>query len=69
MSFDYNPFKHIELVQDEHSPQLWYWYCHGCGAEGELHSMHLNDLYENYREHLIRGHARFPESFEGWSIL
>ncbi len=68
MSFDYNPYKHIELVEEK---GYWSWHCHGCGGDSEYdwdpdHD-YLQPIIDDYRKHLLNSHKRTPEDFENWS--
>lgn len=78
MSFDYNPFKHVELIQCDDEPNLWFWHCHSCGADSYRESrsdglrVPLNrtgDLITDFHRHIRRSHEFTPELLEarGWS--
>jgi hypothetical protein len=66
VSWDYNPYKHIELIKDDES-ERWWWYCHNCGGEGRFMSMLLADLEQDWLKHIRNSHAQFPDYFEDWS--
>lgn len=68
MGFDYDPYKHIELVQDDNG--FWGWYCHNCGAESKdylAQDVPLYVLISQWIMHIKISHRREPEDFEGWS--
>lgn len=68
MSFSYNPFEHIEVMQDDNDPNLWSAYCHSCGAQLKMHSdeTSLKVFIDNTRAHLKSSHDRQPDNFKGW---
>ena len=78
MGFDYNPFKHIEvLYQDKERPEYrgkeypigYYVYCHNCGGEEWIpEDSSLPDLFAVYRRHVEKSHERTDEDFEGWTV-
>lgn len=70
MSFDYNPFKHIEVVKTK--DHKWRWYCHSCGAQSDRtwdRFGKIGDIFDNFIAHIKRSHNRTLEDFEGWSAL
>jgi len=74
MSFSYNPYQHIELLQSDVFKHLWYWHCDSCGADsnrskyiGELPLSQAEDLRKDFFDHLRNSHGRTPEDFAGWS--
>jgi hypothetical protein len=78
MSFDYNPLKHIELVDDPPSPgysttqnpETYAVYCHGCGSSKNRISKTapLELAFEIMRRHVQSSHARTAEDFADWSV-
>lgn len=80
MSFNYNPYKHMELVVDDETEELiekdyvvgtgWKWHCHGCGADSKQSWSSLEDMLtviKDYFAHILKSHARKPEDFDSWS--
>lgn len=78
MSFDYDPFRHVELIQDDDDPHLWYWHCHSCGGDGndprrthpQLEPLCRADrLVMSFFEHVRSSHERTPKELRaaGWS--
>lgn len=83
MSFDYNPFKHIEIVEQ---PTGGYsWHCHGCGADSHVNRAHrpagtirtgtlygkhtpLIEVFDSFRSHIRISHGRTEDDFSDWSI-
>lgn len=80
MGFDYNPYKHLELIQreSEHTDSggRTYkagitWYCHNCGGEGQEAwkiTSSLKPIVDHWFRHLISSHNAMPIHFEGWSV-
>lgn len=72
MSFDYNPFRHIEVV--EHEPDHFSWYCHGCGADshrkGTTYSTvtSIGTVFSAFKAHIRNSHGRTEEEMKDWSI-
>lgn len=73
MSFSYNPYKHIELIQRDHDDGRWFWHCHSCGADSDredrpyfLISFDLGELVASFRSHIRNSHNRTEQDFEGW---
>lgn len=65
MSFSYNPYKHIEIVED--GKELWSAYCHGCGAVLKGHDSGLTTLsvfIANVEAHLKSSHG---EGINWWT--
>lgn len=69
MSFDYNPFKHIEVLHRPHGNYRVY--CHGCGAElGDfIGDVPAKVLFATMAAHIVKSHHRSLTDFDGWSIL
>lgn len=72
MSFDYNVFKHVELVVTDDDPNLWFWHCHGCGADGDRKGQKLplekaDELVASFHAHVRKSHACTPEDMAEWS--
>lgn len=72
MSFDYNPYKHIEIISSTNPTGGiigWCWYCHSCGAVGHrnLGIVIVDKLYEQYKDHLKKTHKNDTEDyFKDW---
>lgn len=68
MSFSYNPYRHIEVVESE-DKDMWRGYCHGCGKLLHLRSLEtpLSQFVQDVQEHVHISHVRTPEDFEDWS--
>jgi hypothetical protein len=66
MSFDYNPYEHIELVRQEDGG--WSPYCHSCGAElrSFLPSEPISSFVFEIGVHVLTSHKRDHEDFAGW---
>lgn len=71
MSFDYNPYNHIELVKSDGGVRV---HCHSCGGarpkSTEAPLSPATTIAEAFRvmaEHVRTSHARTPDDFEGWS--
>lgn len=69
MSFDYNPFKHVELVQSDEDEEMWCAHCHSCGANLKPHheGNSLDVWLRNIKAHLTVSHERDEEDFATWS--
>lgn len=70
MSFDYNPFKHIEITRKtKHSPI--HLYCHSCGAEwGDWKTtVTAKVLFDSMKQHVENSHQRTEQDFENRSYL
>ena len=72
MSFQYNPFNHIELIRADDKNDGWIWYCHSCGADSARLSTpcitwDLTTLYANFRTHILTRHAMTEEDVKDWS--
>lgn len=72
MSFNYNPYKHIEVIDTGDKIVL---YCHGCGAEisewqGNDFGLttHVLALFLAMAQHVKLSHKRTQADFTGWSI-
>lgn len=78
MSFEYNPLKHIELVDDppkegysnSMNPDTFAIYCHSCGSAQHRVSNWdtIGTAFAIMREHVKDSHSRTKEDFTGWSI-
>lgn len=70
MSFDYNPFRRIQLVEKDGK---WCQYCPGCGdvlREAEFTSdTPIADMLLKNQEHVREMHRRDPEDFRGWGVF
>ena len=66
MSFDYNPWQHIEIIEDDKEKIILH--CHGCGGDKELKTDSISDAFTQARIHIETSHGRSKEDFEGWSI-
>lgn len=57
MSFDYNPYKHIEIIQEA---DRYYLYCHGCGGRplsvSLRRSLSLPTLFYTMGDHVRTSH-------------
>lgn len=72
MGFDYNPYRHIEVIRDENLPNIWYGYCSNCGNEqlGPFTSEDTIDTVNRvWRRHIIESHKRAEQSFAGWTPI
>ena len=77
MGFDFNPFKHIEVIHyekdrppynDKEYPAGFYLYCHNCGGQTWVPPRaNLEDLFAVQRKHVEESHGRTDSDFEGWS--
>lgn len=70
MSFDYNPYRHIEVVRKtKYSPV--HLYCHSCGKEwGDWTTqVTASILFDAMATHVKESHARTEEDFKDWSYL
>lgn len=79
MSFDYNPFKHIELVDDPPvegysttmDSDTYAIYCHGCGSSKDRipKDAPASRAFEVMDRHVRRSHNYTPEILDerGWS--
>lgn len=69
MSFSYNPFKHLDIVDDGNTYTLVV-YCSGCGSE--RNRIQRTDTVERAFEimalHLRDSHDYTPEQLKGWSV-
>lgn len=70
MSWDYNPFNHIELVRVEASnpaDDAWIWVCHNCGGEKrDGSSTDLEVLDRSWQEHIVQSHRTSRSQVAGW---
>ena len=71
MSWDFNPFKHIEVV-DDNGIRV---HCHSCGGTrprpsepGLLPHTPIIELFMIACEHVLKSHGRTEADFETWSI-
>lgn len=71
MSFDFNPFRHIEVVLEDEEDDMWSAYCNGCGAVLKMHSSGepIGTFIDNIKAHLSSSHDRTPEDMKGWSTF
>jgi hypothetical protein len=74
MSFDHNPYKHVELIQSDEDSNLWFWHCHSCGADGnrtglvsELPLSETQVIIDDFYAHIRKSHGRNEEDFASWS--
>jgi hypothetical protein len=71
MSFNYNPFQHIEVTWDDDMDNFSV-YCHSCGGTRIRDAKFPRGtpiellFYANAR-HVRESHNRIPEDFIGWS--
>jgi len=72
VGFDFDPYRHIEVVQDEDESEKWHLHCHSCGAEKigdfDVHTK-LGELINRSQSHVRLSHQRTPEDFRGWSRM
>lgn len=78
MSFNYNPLKHIEIVDDPPSegystsmdPDTYALYCHSCGNSAHRVSKKLTieQAFLAVQDHIYRSHASRVEHFKNWSV-
>lgn len=67
MSFDYNPYEHIEIIRFDDGVG---WYCHSCGGESKEHwafTTPVAEIMSSYFQHVTNSHQRKPEFFKDWS--
>lgn len=71
MSFDYNPYEHIEVVTKDDGFII---HCHSCGGdrpkppEGPLPAdTPISYLFNLMARHVLESHGRLPIDFAGWS--
>jgi hypothetical protein len=67
MSFNYNPYEHIEVLHKRNGN--FKLYCHSCGAiwgdfTGGAPAWRL---FQDMAQHIKESHNRSRESFAGWS--
>lgn len=70
MSWDYDPFRHFEVIIASPNGTTFKWYCHKCGGDGTLiHSENapIKTIRDDYRNHLVNSHKKTPADFRGWS--
>jgi len=69
MSFDYNPFKHIEVVHEPHGNYKLY--CHSCGTiwGDYVSTVPVNILFDAVAKHILDSHKRSRESFDSYSTV
>lgn len=70
MSFNYNPYRHIEVIKrTTDGPYILY--CHACGADVAeyVHTVSVGELFRRIAVHIKESHKRTPEDFQGWSTL
>ena len=65
MSFDYNPYLHIELVRSSRGLVV---HCHSCGGDMAIDEhARISDAFETAARHVRVSHERSRSDFEGWS--
>ena len=65
MSWDYNPYQHIELIEEGFG---WKWICYSCGAEMKLKPTDsLITLKLDWFKHIKESHGQGKRDFKGWS--
>lgn len=85
MSFDYNPFKHFEIIKvqlvdpddelNNEQPKSYAWYCHSCGRESHTQGIAfgmgaaISTIEASYRQHLRTSHRMEPQDVEDWPRL
>jgi hypothetical protein len=71
MSFDYNPYKHLEIIVTRRNKKKRIveatFFCHGCGHQDNVSSPDVAIIYERFAKHLTESHHRTEEDFEDWS--
>lgn len=70
MGFDYNPYRHFEIVAASPNGTTFKWICHNCGGEGKIiHSENapIKAITDDYKNHLATSHRKSPSDFQGWS--
>jgi len=66
MSFMYNPYLHIEVIETNKTYQLL---CCSCGGVIPLDStMLLPELFNRQARHIRYSHKLEPDDFKGWGI-
>jgi hypothetical protein len=68
MSFDYNPFKHIELVETEEGKKVVL-HCHSCGWNSSPipWGRSISEAFAIAKKHIESSHRRTEADFIGWS--
>lgn len=83
MGFDYNPFRHIEIVETNSTDELtgapiglrtFEWYCHNCGGQSSSKGKTwqidaLQGLLEDWEQHLKGSHRKTRFDLKKWSDL
>ena len=73
MSFDYNPYKHIELTKDDDG--FINVYCHSCGSEKVNKDVDLipdgpmGQAFLIMAEHVEQSHNLSRDEVKDWSVL
>lgn len=70
MSFDYDPFRHFEIITATPDGTFLKWLCHKCGGEGKInHSENapIKAIADDFKNHLKNSHKKTPADFHGWS--
>ena len=69
MSFDYDPYRHIEVTHDPHGNYKLY--CHSCGKHwGDwTGAATIGLFFAEMAKHVAKSHARNREDFASWSAL
>lgn len=67
MSFQSNPYEHVDVVQRDDG--RWTWECESCGGEGMgfEQTSQLELLLDDFHMHIQKSHGRTIDDFEGWS--
>lgn len=67
MSFSYNPYKHIDLIQ--HESGGWGILCDSCGGVSYLFTLNstIKEIFAMQSSHILNSHKRTPEDFVNWS--
>jgi len=81
VSFDYNPYKHMEIVLIETEGETskgrgpisgWTWHCHSCGGHGNILREEFESLqiiFVEWQLHISQSHGYPPEFFKDWSTF
>lgn len=71
MSFDYNPYEHIEVIKDGNGVRIL---CGSCGGERPRRNepplpltITAEVLFNAMDHHLLTSHKRTKDDFTGWS--
>jgi hypothetical protein len=79
VSFDYNPFKHVEIVDDPptadysttQNPDTFAIYCHGCGSAKNRvpKTAPIEVAFKIIANHLRHSHAMQEDEVADWSVF